>query len=461
MLDRVLQSLAARKSESLDGLREFLTMPSVSTQPEHQPDMRRCADWLADQLREAGLRTEVLPTAGHPVVLAKNDHKPGRPTVLVYGHYDVQPPEPLELWISPPFEPTIRRNEADVDAIYARGAVDDKGQVWCHVEAIRAWQLHDGLPINLTFLIEGEEEIGSKNLGAFIEAHRADLKADIAVVSDTSQFARGCPGITYGLRGLLYMEVILTAASHDLHSGLYGGSVPNPANALCELLATLHDQSGRVNLPGFYDDVAELTAAERAEFARLPFDETEFRRELKLTDIVGEAGYTTLERQWARPTCDINGLTSGYQGAGAKTVIPSKASAKVSMRLVPHQDPHKIEAAFEQALRERCPKGVTIEFESHGGSPALLVPLGSKPMEMAARALEKGFGKKPVYMRGGGSIPILGLVKSALGLDTLLVGFGLPDDRVHSPNEKFDLDAFYAGTRTIAALYDEIGRSMK
>lgn len=458
MLNPVLQTIASRQPQSLEGLLEFLRIPSVSTKPDHQPDMRRCAAWLAGQTRSSGLTAQVLESAGHPVVVAKNEHKPGRPTVLIYGHYDVQPPEPLELWVSPPFEPMIRKNEAGVDAVYARGAVDDKGQVWCHVEAIRAWQQQGGLPINVTLLIEGEEEIGSKHLDAFIREHKVELKADIAVVSDTSQFDRGCPAITYGLRGLVYMEVCLTAAGHDLHSGMFGGAVANPANALCELLATLHDPNGRVNIPGFYDDVVDLTPREREEFARLPFDEAEYKRDLKLTDLVGEAGYTTLERSSARPTCDINGITSGYQGPGAKTVIASKASAKVSMRLVPNQDPKKIEAAFTRAMRERCPKGVTIEFESHGGSPGLVVPITGRPMELAANAIERGFGKKPVYIRGGGSIPILGLIKQELGLDTLLVGYGLPDDRVHSPNEKFDLDAFYAGIRTSAALYDELSR---
>ena len=458
MIDRVLQTIASRQPQSLEGLREFLRIPSVSTKPDHKPDMERCAGWLADQIRSCGLSAEIAPTGGHPVVLARNEHRAGRPTVLVYGHYDVQPPEPLELWVSPPFEPTVRKNEAGVDAVYARGAVDDKGQVWCHVEAIRAWQQQGGLPVNVTLLIEGEEEIGSKNLDTFVKQHRTELKADIAVVSDTGQFARGWPAITYGLRGLVYLEVFLTAADHDLHSGMFGGAVPNPANVLCELLATLHDRDGRVNIPGFYDDVEELSPRERAEFARLPFDEAEFKRELKLTDLYGETGFTTLERRWARPTCDINGITSGYQGPGAKTVIASKASAKVSMRLVPHQDPKKIEAAFTQALRDRCPKGVTIEFHSHGGSPGLVVPFDGRPMELAAKAIETGFGKKPVYMREGGSIPILGLIKQELGLDTLLVGYGLPDDRVHSPNEKFDLDAFYAGIRTSAALYDELSR---
>jgi acetylornithine deacetylase/succinyl-diaminopimelate desuccinylase-like protein len=458
MIDRVLQTIESDRTRSLNGLMEFLRIPSVSTKPDHKPDMQRCASWVAEQCRSAGLTAEIAPTAGHPVVIARNQHAPGRPTVLMYGHYDVQPPEPLELWKSPPFEPTIRKNEAGFEAVYARGAVDDKGQVWCHLEAIRAWQQHGGLPVNVILLIEGEEEIGSKHLDEFIIQQKSLLKADIAVVSDTNQFARGYPAITCGLRGLLYMEVILTAADHDLHSGMFGGAVPNPANVLCKLMATLHDEKGRVTVPGFYDDVADLAPREREEFARLPFDEGQFKKELNLTDLMGEAGYTTLERRWARPTCDINGLTSGYQGPGAKTVIASKASAKVSMRLVPNQDPAKIEAAFTKAMRDRCPKGVTIEFLSHGGSPGLLVPMDGRAMELAGNAIERGFGKKPVFMREGGSIPILGLIKKELGLDTLLVGFGLPDDRAHSPNEKFDLDAFYAGIRTAAALYDELSR---
>ena len=463
MIDRVLQSLDSRREQSLSLLKEFLRIPSVSTKPEHQPDMQRCAHWLAGQLRESGLVAEILPTRGHPVVLAKNEHRAGRPTILIYGHYDVQPPEPLELWTSPPFEPTVRKNEAGLDAVYARGAVDDKGQVWCHVEALRAWQQAGGLPVNVTLLIEGEEEIGSDHLPEFVREHREKLTADLALISDTNQFARGVPAITYGLRGLVYMEVFLTAADHDLHSGIYGGAVPNPANILCQLLAGLHDNQGRVTLPGFYDDVTPLAPEERAEFARLPFDSKEFSDSLKLpnADLFGERGYSILERRWARPTLDINGLTSGYQGHGAKTVIPGKASAKVSMRLVPGQDPAKIQATFEKTLRERCPVGVQIEFARHGAGPAVLVPHDSPAIALARKAVQRGFGCPPVLMREGGSIPIVGLLKSELGLETLLVGFGLPDDRVHSPNEKFDLDALYAGSRTAAALYDELSRFTK
>src|SRR6266850_3440702 len=307
-IDRVLKQLDSRQAESLAGLKDFLRIPSVSTKPEHAQDLQRCAQWLAGELREAKLDVKVEPTKGHPIVLAKNEHKPGRKTVLFYGHYDVQPPEPMEQWISPPFEPTVRKTDAGTDAIFARGAVDDKGQVWAHVQAITAWQQNGGLPINLTLLIEGEEEIGSDNLENFLHARKGDLKADIALISDTGFFARGVPAIGYGLRGLVYMEVFIEGPSHDLHSGGYGGSVPNPANVLVELLATLHDEDGRVSIPGFYDDVIPISKSERDEWAKLPFDESHFMRDLKLTGLTGETGYSTIERKWARPTLDINGL---------------------------------------------------------------------------------------------------------------------------------------------------------
>ena len=394
-----------------------------------------------------------MPTHGHPIVLAKNKHVEGRPTVLFYGHYDVQPPEPLELWTTPPFEPTVRAG-----SIYARGAADDKGQVWAHIEALLAWQSHGGVPVNITLLIEGEEEIGSEHLADFVHKHAKELRADIAVVSDTNQFAPGVPAITYGLRGLVYMELTVTGPSHDLHSGLYGGSVPNAANVLCEVLATLHDRDGKITIPGFYDAVLPVSDEERKMWRGLPFDEKKYAAELNLSTLTGESGYTTLERCWARPTCDINGITSGYQGPGAKTVIPAKASAKVSMRLVPNQDPIKIRDAFIKTIKERCPKGVTPEVTCHSHTPAVLVPMHSPAMELAAESLEVGFGVRPALIRGGGSIPVVQMIKSVLGIDTLLIGFGLPDDRVHSPNEKFDLDALHQGARTAAALYDRLSR---
>jgi len=449
MLKSVLQTIDARRKQIASSLADFLRIPSVSSNPAHAADMQRCAQWLSGQLAEAGLEAKIMPTRGHPVVLAKSQHRPGRPTVLFYGHYDVQPPDPLDLWTTPPFEPTVRGN-----ALFARGAVDDKGQVWAHVQAILAWQEH-GLPVNLVVLVEGEEEIGSEHLAEFMGANHDALVADIAVISDTNQFARGVPAITYALRGLVYMEVTLTGPSHDLHSGLYGGAVPNPANLLCELLATLHDKQGRVDIPGFYDQVAPITPQEREMWRTLPMDEAAFAGELKTTPI-GEAGFSTLERIWARPTCDINGITAGYQGPGAKTVIPSKASAKVSMRLVPNQDSLAISDAFTEAMQQRCPRGASIQVVCHSHTPAALVPMHSPAMELAAEAVEIGFGIRPALIRGGGSIPVVGLIKSILGIDTLLVGFGLPDDRVHSPDEKFDLDALHSGTRTAAALYERL-----
>ncbi len=453
MLERVLDTIESRRHQSINALTELLGIPSVSTRPEHRDDMIRCATWLVDQLKFGGLEASVMPTGGHPVVVAKNRHIPGRPTVLLYGHYDVQPPEPLERWTTPPFTPTVRDG-----AIHARGAADDKGQVWAHIEAILAWQAHGGLPINLTVLIEGEEEIGSDHLEAFVQKYRQALQADIALISDTGQFARGVPAITYGLRGLVYMEVFLTGPSHDLHSGIYGGAVPNPANTLCGMLAQLHDADGRVALPGFYDDVLPIGDLEKDLWRRLPFDEAEFARELGLSEGSGEAGYTTLERRWARPTCDINGLTSGYQGEGAKTIIPSTASAKVSMRLVPNQDPKKIEESFKRFMSERCPGNVKIEFAQHGLAAPVIVPIDGVAAQLAAESVKIGFNAAPTFMREGGSIPVVELFKRELNIDTLLVGFGLPDDRVHSPNEKFDLDALHNGARTAAVLYDKLSR---
>jgi acetylornithine deacetylase/succinyl-diaminopimelate desuccinylase-like protein len=456
MLESVLATIDQRRDASLSQLKELLSIPSVSTKPEHKADMLKCAAWLSDQLKEAAMSVQVLATPGHPIVLAKNKHEAGRKTVLVYGHYDVQPAEPLELWTSPPFEPTVRKTDGGADAVYARGAVDDKGQVWAHIEAITAWQAHGGLPVNLILLIEGEEEIGSENLEAFVREHKDDLMADIVVISDTSQFAEGLPAITYGLRGLCYAEVFLTGPDHDLHSGSYGGGVPNPANVLCEFIASLHAHDGKVSLPGFYADVVPLTLEERDAWRQLPETEEEFAKSVGIPHGSGETGYSSIERTWGRPTLDVNGITTGYQGPGAKTVIPSKASAKISMRLVPNQEPAKIQAMFEQALGERLPKNVKYVVHWHGASPAAIVPIDSKPTQLATEALAIGFGARPTFIRGGGSIPVVGLMKTVLGLDTLLVGFGLPDDRVHSPNEKFNLSGLHGGTRTAAALYAKL-----
>src|SRR4051812_3286293 len=413
-LDDVLKTIDSRKSNSVESLKEFLAIPSVSTKPDHKPHMVTCANWLADQLKAAALDVSVMPTgkgAGHPMVIAKNKHVSGRPTVLLYGHYDVQPPEPLDEWVTPAFEPNVRKDPNGFDAIYARGAVDDKGQVWAHCEAIAAWQAHGGLPINLTCMFEGEEESGSVNLEHFVREQQQLLQADICVISDTGLFDRDVPAITYSLRGLVYEEVFLVGPGHDLHSGGYGGAVPNPANVLCEILGTLHDSDGRGTIKGFYDDVTPLTQKEKDMWAKLPFDEKAFMKELKLDSLNGEKGFTTLERLWARPTCDINGLTAGYQGAGAKTVIGAKASAKISMRLVPNQDPVKVRDAFREHLRERTPKNVKIDFHNHGLSPAAVVPIDTAATKLAGEALKIGFGKEPAFIRTGGSIPVVGLMK--------------------------------------------------
>ncbi|MCC6421980.1 MAG: dipeptidase [Phycisphaerales bacterium] len=453
MLDKLLQTIDQGQNQSIEGLKQFLRLPSVSTDARYAADVVGCANWLADTIRKMGLDAQVHPSAGHPVVVACNDHKPGRPTILFYGHYDVQPPDPLDQWITPPFEPTIRDG-----AIYARGAADDKGQVWAHLQAIRTWQENGGLPVNLTMLIEGEEEIGSASLPAFIKSHRELLAADVALASDTHQYARGLPAISYALRGIVFMEITLTGPSHDLHSGIYGGSVPNVANVMTELLSTLHDEHGRVAIDGFYDDVLPLTDTERQMWKKLPFDESHFAAGLGLSpaQLTGETGFTALERQWARPTCDINGITSGYQGPGAKTIIPATATAKISMRLVPNQDPAKIAQLAEQTLRKRCPDTVKIQISGVTHSPPILVPHEGAPIRAAIDAMKTGFKATPTLIRCGGTLHVVPMIKSLLGIDTLLVGFGLPDDRVHSPNEKFDLEALHCGTRTATALYQNL-----
>lgn len=456
MLNDVLATLENRSHQILDRLKTFLRFRSISANPAYQDDCRQCAQWVADQLRFAGLDASVMPTGGHPCVVARNKHQPGRPTVLMYGHYDVQPPEPLQLWTSDPFDPVVGKTQAGTEAIFARGAVDDKGQLACHIEAVTAWQAHGGLPVNLIMLIEGEEEIGSIHLESFVRQHRDLLRADVCVVSDTNQFARGYPAITIGTRGLVYTEVIVRGPNRDLHSGLFGGAAPNPANVLVELLAAVHDQDGRICVPGFYDGVIGLTEEEKRSWEKLPFTEEDFCRDLGVATTIGEAGYSTLERIWARPTCDINGLTAGYQGPGAKTVIGAQASAKVSFRLVAGQDPRTIRDAFVKMMQDHAPLGVTVEVLDHGIAPAYLVSPDHPMMPAARKAIQVGFGRTPTLIRSGGSIPIVSTFKDELDVDVLFVGFGLPDDNIHSPNEKFDLDCLYRGTRTIAALLSEL-----
>lgn len=440
-----------------DELCQLLRIPSVSAMSTHKEDVRRAASWVLAQFQSLGFQSELIETDGHPIVYAESAKVPGAPTVLVYGHYDVQPPDPLGEWISPPFEPTVRDGN-----LYARGSTDDKGQMFTHIKSAEAWIKTVGrLPLNLKYVIEGEEEVGSANLDAFVDRHHDRLACDIIVISDTSQFAPGQPAITYGLKGIAYFELRLTGPSQDLHSGVFGGAVTNPANALVRMLTALVNERGQVQLPGFYDDVLPVTDAERVAMRKLGFDEQEFMRQLGVDALSGEEGYTTLERRWARPTCDINGLTSGYQGEGAKTVLPARASAKFSFRLVPNQDPHQVAESLQAFLAARVPPGIKMELISFHGAPGVVVPLDSPYMEAAAKAIAAGFGRRPVFIREGGSIPVVSTFHDKLGVDTLLLGWGQNDDNTHSPNEKFCLADFHRGIKASAHLWQEISNIKK
>lgn len=457
MASEVDAYLSQNSSLFEEQLCELLRIPSVSADSRHKGDIRAAAQWVAGQFRNLGMSPEICETAGHPIVYAEHCQAPGAPTVLVYGHYDVQPPDPLDLWETPPFEPTRRDGN-----LYARGATDDKGQMFTHVKSAEAWLKSVGkLPVNLKFLIEGEEEVGSEHLDGFIAGNREKLKADVCVISDTSQFGPGLPAITYGLRGISYFELKLQGPDRDLHSGVFGGAAVNPAGALVKMLAALVDADGRVQVPGFYDDVLPLTERERKEFAALPYDEAEFKKSIGVTALNGEAGFTNIERRWARPTCDINGLTSGYQGEGAKTVLPAKASAKFSFRLVPNQEPGKLRTALEAMLKKLCPVGIQMELIGYHGAPGVVVPLDSPYVAAAVEAVAHGFGRKPVFIREGGSIPVVSTFHDLLGVDTLLLGWGLNDDNTHSPNEKFCLADFHRGIKASAALWEQLGKLKK
>jgi acetylornithine deacetylase/succinyl-diaminopimelate desuccinylase-like protein len=415
--------------------------------------MRACAEWLVKHCRSIGLETELCTTPGHPIVLARTPRSGTRkPHFLVYGHYDVQPPEPLELWTSPPFEPRI-----EGDALYARGSSDNKGQHFAHLKAVEAYlQTGGDLPCDLTFLIEGEEEVGCRNLGPFLKSHRADLRCAAVVISDTGMPSPRHPALTYALRGIAALEVTVHGPDRDLHSGIFGGSVDNPAMVLCELLAGLRDSSGRITIPGFYDDVIDLRPFERRELARLPFSEDKERRFLGVRALHGEKGYTFVEQRSARPTCEINGLTSGYQGIGSKTIIPAWARAKLTLRLVPNQDPRRIAQQVRDHLRKQAPESVRLDVQlGHGGAPYLLDPTGALA-QAALRSLRSAFGCEPVLLREGGSIPIVNDFKRILGADSLLVGLALPDANAHSPNEKLSLEVFARGTRMAARLWPEL-----
>jgi acetylornithine deacetylase/succinyl-diaminopimelate desuccinylase-like protein len=451
-LDRVDAYLEEHRSDFEEQLKNLIRIPSISAQPDHDADTHRAAVFVRDDLAAMGLRTELIPTKRHPIVSAEWLGAPGKPTLLIYGHYDVQPPEPLEPWLSPPFEPTVRDGN-----LYARGATDDKGQMFTHLKAAEAWLKATGkLPVNVKFLIEGEEEIGGVNLETYVAENAEKLACDYAVISDSSQFAPGIPAITYGLKGLAYFEIHVQGANRDLHSGTYGGSVANPLNALAEILSSLKGPDGKVRIDGFYDAVKPLEDWERADFAKLPFSETAFQADLGVTELVGEEGYTTLERKWARPTCDVHGLFGGYSGPGPKTVLPCKCGAKLSFRLVPDQDPKTIERLLREHIRKVTPPGVTVEVMTHHGAPAVLVNVDTPGFRAAVRAIENGFGKKPVFIRDGGSIPVVGLIKQHLKVDTLLLGWGQNDDNLHGPNEKFSLADFHRGIKASAHLLQEL-----
>lgn len=448
-MDKVKLYTTQHKDRFISELFELLRIPSISAQREHRPDMMRCAEWLAAALAKAGAdRADVLTTAGNPIVYAEKTVDPKAKTVLVYGHYDVMPVDPRGQWHTDPFEPVIKD-----DRIWARGANDDKGQLWMHAKAFEAMCATGSLPCNVKFMLEGEEEIGSQHLYKFCEQHRKMLKADVILVSDTSMISMKTPSITAGLRGLAYMELEVTGPDRDLHSGLFGGAVANPANVLARLIAQLVDDNGRVAIPGFYDDVRALTSAERKAFNRAPFSLTEYKRSLQIGDVAGETGYTTLERTGVRPSLDVNGIWGGYTDEGCKTIIPAKASAKVSMRLVPNQDYRKIAKLFERYIKQIAPKSVKVRVRTmHGGMPYLA------PGEMPAykadeRALTEVFGRKPLPTYSGGSIPVISGFERILGIKSLLMGFGLAQDAIHSPNESFGLEQFARGLETIPLFY--------
>jgi acetylornithine deacetylase/succinyl-diaminopimelate desuccinylase-like protein len=452
----VLDYINTNRDRYVEELKHYLAIPSISALPEHQADVRRCAEWTADEMRRIGLQNvRLVETPGFPVVYGDWLGAEGAPTILFYGHYDVQPVDPIELWDSPPFEATVRDGE-----IYARGAADDKGQVFMHFKAIEAHLKQNGrLPVNIKIILEGEEEVGSANLDNFVKEHRDELKADVVVISDSPMFDRGVPSICYGLRGLAYFQIDLRGTKSDLHSGSFGGAVANPAFVLANMLAQMKDRSGRVTISGFYDDVRELREEEREQWKRLPFNEKRYAKELGAPRLFGESGYSTLERVWARPTFEVNGILSGFTGEGAKTVIPAVAMAKVSMRLVPDQDPDKIAKLFEDYVRKVAPKTVEVKVtRMHGGKP-WMTEFDNKYVQAAGRAIEKGFGQKPVFNREGGSIPVVATFQEILGLPSVLFGVGLPDENAHAPNEKLDLGNFHGGIIASAYLYDEIAKS--
>ena len=454
-MDDFSRYIDQHRARFVDELATWVKIPAISSDPSHVKDMAANAEHLKNHLAALGPdQVEVWPTKGHPAVFAEWNHAPGKPTLLVYGHHDVQPVDPLPEWISPPFEPAIREGR-----MWGRGVVDDKGQVMIHANAIEAFvKTQKKLPINLKLIVEGEEEIGSENLDELMRANASRLAADFVCVSDTAMFGRGIPSLCVGLRGLMYLEVTVSGPKGDLHSGSFGGGVANPVNVLAKMIAKLHDDDGKVTVPGFYDKVAILTAAERKEIASLPFDEKEWLASTGSPAISGEKGFSTLERVWARPTLDCNGIWGGFQGEGAKTIIPARASAKISCRLVPHQEPEEIQQLVASYLKKLAPPGVTVRVEyMHGGRP-YLAPTDHPVFEVAKRAFTRAFGKPTVFIREGGSIPFVRTIADATGKPCLLMGFGQPDENAHAPNEWLDLENFHLGIKSAAFLYDELSR---
>jgi acetylornithine deacetylase/succinyl-diaminopimelate desuccinylase-like protein len=460
---QIKEYIQANKQRFLDELMELLRIPSISAKPEHAPDMQKTAEAVKAKLIAAGAdKVEVCATKGYPVVYAEKIIDAKLPTILVYGHYDVQPADPLNLWDSPPFEPVIKKTPVHPDgAIFARGSCDDKGQMYMHVKAFELMMKNNSLPCNVKFMIEGEEEVGSANLGAWVVENKQKLKADIILISDTSIIANDTPSIDVGLRGLAYMEVEVTGPNRDLHSGVYGGAVANPINILCKMIASMHDENNHITIPGFYDEVMQLSADERTALNKAPFNLNDFKKDLDIEEERGEKGYTTNERTGIRPTLDVNGIWGGYTGDGAKTVLPSKAFAKISMRLVPNQGSDKISDLFAKHFESIAPKSVKVKVTAHHGGEPVVVPTTSIAYKAAANAMETTYGKTPIPTRGGGSIPIVALFKKELGLDSILFGFGLDSDALHSPNEHYGVFNYLKGIETIPLFYKNFAASSK
>lgn len=455
MIDKVIAHIDEKNTANVERLKDFLRIPSISTDPEKKAETRKAGEWVHKLFKDAGIKSEIIETKRHPAIFADTGPAEGGPTILVYGHYDVQPTGDVNLWHSPPFEPTLRNGD-----IFARGSADDKGQVLSHLIAAEAWmKVAKKMPIRVKFLIEGEEEIGSPNLDEVITKNKDKLACDYVVLSDTPKFDKTTPAITYGTKGLIYKEIVINGPKQNLHSGSYGGTLTNPGNALAVIIASLRDKDNRVTIPGFYDDVRPITEDEKKKMKALPFDEKAYMASMGSPGLDGEKGFTTLERRWARPTLDVNGLGGGFMGEGASTVIPARVFGKVSMRIVPDQDPAKISAAFEKAVMAAAPPGVKVEILDHSAAPAYVANMGTAGMNAAAEALRLGFGKPPVFIREGGTLPILPLFKKVLGADSIMMGYCMPDCNAHGPNEFFAVDDYHKGARAAAYFVDQLAKA--